>query len=133
LGRRLRKLWISRFSHTRATTAKARPTDACVENEQLLLSSTPVSITGYADPILRGPLGRGFNLMSLRRHDPHATSESDVDRNRTTWPVALRCCGGVNILLDGGEEPAETRRDRLSEEGSRTTECHSSLPPPRRC
>jgi hypothetical protein len=41
------------FSHTRATTAKARPADACVENEQLLLGSTPVLIIGYADPILR--------------------------------------------------------------------------------
>lgn len=54
--------------------------------------------------------------MSLCRRDPHATSESDADRNRTTWPVALRCCGSVNVMLDGGEEPAETRRDRLSEE-----------------
>ena len=93
-----------RFSHTRATTAKARPADACVENEQLLLSSTPVSITGYADPILRGPIRAGLNLMSPCRRDPHATSEADADRNRTTWPVALRC-GGVNVLLDGGEEP----------------------------
>ena len=48
------------FSHARATTAKARPADACVENEQLLLSSTLVSITGYADPILRGPSGWGL-------------------------------------------------------------------------
>jgi hypothetical protein len=54
--------------------------------------------------------------MSLCRRDPYATSESDADRNSTTWPVALRCCGGVNVLLDGGEEPAETRRDRLLEE-----------------